>query len=92
MAQLKASMTGHGPRIAALTNSRHIVSAIAGMGSVGKTTLARTWAWEHQDSYHSVWWIDAEAQGGVLCRTPGLARRRVGVALIPLPVAQRADG
>jgi hypothetical protein len=41
MAQLKASMTGDGPRIAALTNSRHVVSAIAGMGGVGKTTLAR---------------------------------------------------
>jgi hypothetical protein len=72
MARLKASMNGAGPRTTALTNSQYVISAVAGMGGVGKTTLARTYAWEHQDAYHAVWWIDAETPGGVLTGLAGL--------------------
>ena len=72
MARLKASMSGAGRRIAALTNSQYVVSAIAGMAGVGKTVLARTYAWEQQDSYHGVWWVDAETRGGILAGLAGL--------------------
>src|SRR5262249_29807420 len=72
MTRLKASMSGAGRRIAVLTNSQYVVSAVAGMAGVGKTVLARTYAWEQQDSYHGVWWIDAETQGGILAGLAGL--------------------
>jgi tetratricopeptide (TPR) repeat protein len=63
LARLSAAMK---KRVAALTNSNQVMGALAGMGGVGKTVLARTYAWEHQDAYHGVWWIDAERRGDML--------------------------
>ncbi len=47
-------------------NSRHMVAAVAGMGGAGKSVLARSFAVEHQDAYHAVWWIDAERRDATL--------------------------
>jgi tetratricopeptide (TPR) repeat protein len=61
MAQIASAMSRAGG------NSQHIAAAVAGMAGAGKTVLARSFAVEHQDAYHGVWWIDAErrdATGG----------------------------
>lgn len=52
------------------SNSRHMVAAVAGMGDVGKTLLARSVAVEHQDDYHAMWWIDAERRDATLGNMP----------------------
>jgi hypothetical protein len=54
MAEIAGAMSSAGG------NSQHMVAAVAGMAGAGKTALARNFAVEHQDAYHSVWWIDAE--------------------------------
>jgi hypothetical protein len=33
-----------------------------GMGGVGKTVLAREYAWRNHKRYHGVWWIRAETR------------------------------
>ena len=35
-------------------------AALSGMPGVGKTTLARAYAWRNRDCYHGVWWLRAE--------------------------------
>ena len=46
-------------RSAALTNSGH-AAAVSGLGGVGKSVLAREFAWRNRDRYQGVWWIRAE--------------------------------
>lgn len=46
---------------AALTQS----AAVQGLGGVGKSTLAREFAWQHRDDYAGVWWFNAEKAQGV---------------------------
>jgi len=46
---------------AALTQS----AAVQGLGGVGKSTLAREFAWRHRDDYAGVWWFNAEKAKGV---------------------------
>ncbi len=49
-----------------LTNARHATQAISGLGGVGKTTLARQFAWLYQDAYEGVWWVRAEQRDTLL--------------------------
>ena len=35
-------------------------AALAGMGGVGKTTLARAYAFLNRERYHAVWWVRAD--------------------------------
>ena len=37
-------------------------AALAGMGGVGKTTLARAYAFRHRGDYHGIWWLRAERE------------------------------
>jgi tetratricopeptide (TPR) repeat protein len=66
MARLATAMRGPTGRMAALTNSQYLMGAVAGLGGVGKTVLAREYAWRHASEYHGVWWIDAEKRGGII--------------------------
>ncbi|WP_239405910.1 hypothetical protein [Frankia sp. Cj3] len=60
------------------------VTALYGMGGVGKTQLAIEYAWRHADDYQLVWWVDAEQTVLVAERIagwpagPGCARRDAG--------------
>jgi NB-ARC domain len=58
MAEIASAMSRAGG------NSQHMVAAVAGMAGAGKTVLARDFAVQHQDTYHAVWWIDAERRDG----------------------------
>lgn len=45
-------------RAAFLSGSK--VQVLTGMGGVGKTSLARTYAQQHLDDYGLIWWVRAE--------------------------------
>lgn len=49
-----------------LSNSGQVTRTVAGMAGVGKTELARAFAWRHRDSYSAVWWIAAETREGIV--------------------------
>jgi hypothetical protein len=51
---------------AALTNSGSSLAAVRGLGGVGKTTLAREYAWRNQRTYGGIWWLEAEKRHGRL--------------------------
>ena len=66
MARLATAMRGPTGKMAALTNSQYLMGAVAGLGGVGKTVLAREYAWRHRGEYQGAWWINAEKRGDVL--------------------------
>ena len=47
-------------------------TALAGMGGVGKSTLAQEYAWRYRAHYQGVWWIGAETRDGLLDGLIGL--------------------
>ena len=48
------------------SNSGALTQAASGLGGVGKTVLAREFAWRNRDAYEGVWWIAAETEDGVV--------------------------
>lgn len=60
------------------------VTAVAGMGGIGKTTLAREYALRFGVAarYGGVWWVEAETEGQIIASFERLARRD-GVAVEP---------
>ena len=82
LADLHAGLTGPagdaGPVVA--------VSALAGMGGVGKTQLAAEYAWRHADAYRLVWWVTAETPTQAAA---GLAALADALGLPPGEPAQR---
>lgn len=60
--------------VAAITQTR----AIAGLGGVGKSRLAREYALRHRDDYDVVWWVRAEA-GATRDADFGALARHLGV-------------
>ncbi|MCI4664566.1 MAG: toll/interleukin-1 receptor domain-containing protein [Neomegalonema sp.] len=42
------------------------ISALRGVGGVGKTTLAKEYAWRNRERYHGVWWIAAASRDGLI--------------------------
>ena len=45
---------------AALTNAPTSAAAVKGLGGVGKSVLAREYAWRNRARYQGVWWVRAE--------------------------------
>jgi tetratricopeptide (TPR) repeat protein len=46
----------------AIRNSTQTSLALRGMGGVGKTVLAKEYAWRNRERYYGVWWIRAETR------------------------------
>lgn len=42
------------------------IVAICGLGGMGKTTLARQYAWQQRDQYSVTWWLSAESESSIL--------------------------
>lgn len=77
----------------ALTNSGQVARTIAGMAGVGKTELARAFAWRHRDDYAGVWWIAAERREGLVQGLAELGERMApdsGTAMPPERAAEEA--
>ena len=63
LAALKAALWNGGA--AALTGSP-AATALAGLGGVGKSVLAREYAWRERERYRGVWWLLAKSRSTLL--------------------------
>jgi len=50
---------------AALTGEDSI-AVVYGLGGVGKSSIAREYAWRNRDRYSIVWWLNAQTEDGVI--------------------------
>ncbi|WP_424183420.1 AAA family ATPase [Actinokineospora sp. G85] len=64
--ELRAAFTAPGKR------RGPVVRVLAGMGGVGKTSIARAYAQHHLDDYDVVWWVRAEDPAAVDAEFRGL--------------------
>ncbi len=54
----------NGAPTAALTDTT--ATAVMGLGGVGKTLLAKHYAWQHREHYQGIWWLRAERRETVI--------------------------
>ncbi len=45
---------------AALTDSQSMKAAVQGLGGVGKSVIAKQYAWTHREQFQGIWWIRAD--------------------------------
>ena len=50
-------------------------SRFTGSGGIGKTTVAKQYAWDARDRYHGLWWVRAESRDALLDDLIALGRR-----------------
>lgn len=50
---------------AALT-SDYSIAVLHGLGGVGKSTIAREYAWRNRERYSVIWWLDAQNEEGII--------------------------
>jgi tetratricopeptide (TPR) repeat protein len=55
-----------GDALAAKGKTAALTQAVRGLGGVGKSVLAREWAWLNREKYHGVWWVRAEQADSTL--------------------------
>jgi hypothetical protein len=51
---------------AAITNAQSNFTALCGLGGIGKSVLAREYAWRNREHYYGIWWIRAERRETLL--------------------------
>jgi tetratricopeptide (TPR) repeat protein len=56
---LSAKLWSDGTTVA-IRDSEEVTLALRGLGGVGKTVLARQYAWLNRERYYGVWWIRAD--------------------------------
>jgi tetratricopeptide (TPR) repeat protein len=59
LATLEAALWEKGGT-AAVTDAQAAAAAVKGLGGVGKSVLAREYAWHNRGRYQGVWWVRAE--------------------------------
>ncbi len=42
------------------------IAAVHGLGGVGKTSIAREYAWRDRDRYSIIWWLAAQTEDGII--------------------------
>ena len=82
---IDSALWSGGP-IAAITQP----AAVTGLGGIGKSTLAREYAWRAQEGYAGVWWLDASGSGDGL-GWEALARGLVDLGATFIPSLADAD-
>ena len=50
-----------------------VTQVVTGLGGVGKTQLATTYAYQHATDYELVWWVNSETPAGLAADFAGLA-------------------
>ncbi len=81
LAALKAALWTGGA--AALTGSA-AATALSGLGGVGKSVLAREYAWRERERYRGVWWLRAEERSTLLGDLIELGARFIpGLDVVP---------
>ena len=60
---------------AVLRNSGETMVAMRGMGGVGKTALAKQYAWARQERYQGLWWVRAQQEETLIEDIAALGRR-----------------
>ncbi len=43
-----------------------VTAAVAAMGGVGKTVLAKQYGWENREAYAGIWWIAADSRANII--------------------------
>ncbi len=59
----------------AIRNANDAAVAVHGLGGIGKTTVAKQYAWDARDRYHGLWWVRAESRDALLDDLIALGRR-----------------
>jgi tetratricopeptide (TPR) repeat protein len=52
--------------IAAALSNDGAIAAVYGLGGVGKTSIAREYAWRNRDRYSVIWWLVAQNEDGII--------------------------
>jgi tetratricopeptide (TPR) repeat protein len=52
--------------IAAALSDDGAVAAVYGLGGVGKTSIAREYAWRDRERYSVIWWLAAQSEDGII--------------------------
>jgi tetratricopeptide (TPR) repeat protein len=52
--------------IAAALEDDGAIAAVHGLGGVGKSSVAREYAWRHRERYSVVWWLHAQTEDGII--------------------------
>ena len=60
--QLETALWSDDQHIAAITQP----AAVHGLGGVGKSILAKEYAWRKKELYTGLWWFNAETENGIL--------------------------
>ena len=62
------TFTGREPELAALAAALadDPVAVVHGLGGMGKSALAREYAWRQRDGYAVVWWLNAQTESGIV--------------------------
>jgi tetratricopeptide (TPR) repeat protein len=42
------------------------IAAVCGLGGVGKSSIAREYAWRNRDAYAVVWWVNAQTEDAIV--------------------------
>ena len=42
------------------------IAAVQGLGGVGKSSVAREYAWRNREQYAVIWWLDAQTESGII--------------------------